>query len=68
MKTTFSVLRRRIGMGSFALGLAFIVWLALGILRLVPLLLEIPGESLVRTHAAIAVACLLVGAWGYWRT
>lgn len=66
MKTKFSVVRHRIGSCSLALGLGFIVWLTLGMLRLVPLLFQIPGESLLRTHAAMAVACLLVGAWGYW--
>jgi len=60
-------LRRTIGAGSFALALVFTGWLPLGILNVVPLVLELPGESMLRTHAGIAVASLMVAAWGYWR-
>ncbi len=59
-------LRRAIGAGSFALALAFIAWLSLGILEVVPLVMQLPGESAARTHAGAAVACLMVAAWGYW--
>ena len=59
-------LRRSIGAGSFALALAFIAWLLLGIADVVPLVLQLPGESTLRTHATAAVACLMVAAWAFW--
>ncbi len=66
MTTQFRTLRRTIGRGAFLLGLVFIVWLLLGIFDIVPLMLGLPGESSVRVHAAAAVGCLMVAAWGFW--
>ena len=59
-------LQRMIGTAAFLLALVFIVWLPLGILHVVPLVLELPGESGLRVHAAAAVGCLVVAAWGFW--
>ena len=59
-------LQRMIGTAAFLLALMFIVWLPLGILHVVPLVLELPGESSLRVHAAAAVGCLVVAAWGFW--
>ncbi len=59
-------MRRTIGAGSFALALASIGWLLLGLFDVVPLVLQLPGESTLRTHATAAVACLMVAAWGFW--
>ena len=59
-------LRRRIGRGAFLLGLLFIGWLPMGILDIVPFVLQLPGEPSIRVHAAAAVACLIVAAWGFW--
>ncbi len=47
-------------------GMVSIAWLAAGALQLVPLVLSLPGESSIRVHAAVTVACLLLAAWGYW--
>ena len=55
-----------IGGGAFVLSLVFIVWLPLGVLNVVPFVLELPSEPSVRVHAAVAVGCLLVAAWGFW--
>jgi len=55
-----------IGTVAFLLAVVFIVWLPLGILHVVPLVLELPGEPSLRVHAAAAVGCLLVAAWGFW--
>jgi hypothetical protein len=44
----------------------FIAWLPLGMLEFVPFVLQIPGESLLRTHAGAAVASLMVTAWAWW--
>ncbi len=59
-------LQQMIGTIAFLLALMFIVWLPLGILHVVPLVLELPGESSLRVHAAAAVGCLVVAAWGFW--
>ena len=48
------------------LALGFIGWLPLGVLNVVPFVLELPGEPSVRVHAAVAVGCLFVAAWGFW--
>jgi len=53
-------------MAAFLPALVFIVWLPLGILHVVPLVLELPGESSVRVHAGAAVGFLMVAAWGFW--
>jgi hypothetical protein len=61
-------LRRSIGAASFTVALALTAWLLLGILDVVPLVLQLPGESTVRSHAGAAVLLLMVAAWGYWET
>ena len=58
--------RRRIGVGALTLGLLFGAWLPLGILNIVPFVLELAGETALRTHAGATVACLLLAAWGFW--
>ncbi len=60
-------LRRWTGAGALALGLLFGAWLPLGLFHVVPFVLELAGETALRTHAAAAVACLLVAAWGFWK-
>jgi hypothetical protein len=60
--------RRITGLVGGALAAVFIAWLPLGILGFVPFVLEIPGESDLRTHAGAAVACLMVTAWAYWES
>ena len=59
-------LRRFVGAISFAVAMVFTAWLLLGILNVVPLLLQLPGESTVRSHAGAAVLLLMVAAWGFW--
>jgi hypothetical protein len=60
--------RRFAGFIGAVLAIVFMVWLPLGILGIVPFALQIPGESLLRTHAGAAVTCLMVTAWAYWET
>jgi hypothetical protein len=55
-----------IGSGALSLAVVFMLWIPLGIVGVVPFVLELPGESLLRSHAAAAVLCLLVAAWGFW--
>lgn len=62
----YSRLRRAIGAGAFSAALVLIAWLPLGIYRVVPFVLGLPGESPLRLHTGAAVACLMVAAWAYW--
>ena len=59
-------LRRLIGAISFAIALVLTGWLLLGMLDLVPLVLQFPGESTVRSHAGASVLLLMIAAWGFW--
>ena len=59
-------LRRIIGKAAFVLAIAFIAWIPLGVLRIIPFVLELQGEPSVRVHAAAAVGSLMVAAWGFW--
>jgi len=43
-------------------------WLFLGMFAIVPLLLEIPGETSLRTHASITLIFLLIASWGFWNS
>ena len=58
----------RKGFARFALilGSLSMLWLGAGAFGLFPLVLSLPGESSVRVHAAVTIACLLAAAWGYW--
>jgi hypothetical protein len=38
----------------------------LGVLEYVPFVFEIPGETMLRSHAGLAVGALMVSAWGFW--
>ena len=60
------ITRLTIGKFAFALGLALLAWLPLGILRIVPFVLALPGEPQLRVHASAAVGSLLIAAWGFW--
>jgi hypothetical protein len=55
-----------IGKFALVLALCFLAWLPLGMLRIIPFVLALPGEPRLRVHAAAAVGCLLIAAWGFW--
>lgn len=50
----------------FAVALALSIWLLLGMLDVVPLVLQLPGESAFRSHAGAAVLFFMIAAWGFW--
>ena len=66
MQEQFMKVRRLVGISAFALALVFIAWLPLGAFDIIPFVLTLPGEPSVRVHAAAAVGCLMVAAWGFW--
>lgn len=58
--------QRVIGSVALLMAVIWMLWLLLGMLEMVPLVLQFPGESRLRTHGAAAVFSLLVAAWGFW--
>jgi len=58
--------RRVIGVLFLVFAVLQIVWLPLGILEVLPFVLQFPGESPLRSHAGTTVACLGVAAWAWW--
>ena len=61
-------LRRLVGIFFFSVALLFSGWLLLGLFGVVPLILQFPGESSVRTHASAAVLFFMFAAWGFWES
>ena len=43
-----------------------VIWLLLGMVNIVPFLIELPQETTIRAHASIAVIFLLIGSWAFW--
>ncbi len=59
-------LRKNFGKLAIFFAVLSIIWLALGLFNIVPLILMIPGESLIRSHATLPVICLLLASWAFW--
>lgn len=60
-------MRGWVATSAFVTGVILIAWLPLGVLKIVPFVLSIPGTDPLRAHAGAAIACLLVAALGFWR-
>ena len=43
-----------------------VIWLLLGMVNIVPFLMELPQETSIRAHASLAVILLLVASWAFW--
>ena len=59
-------MKRKIGKAALILGIAALIWLLLGMINVVPFLIELPQETSVRAHASLAVIFLLIGSWAFW--
>ncbi|MAW48681.1 MAG: hypothetical protein CMQ85_01050 [Gammaproteobacteria bacterium] len=59
-------MKRKIGIAALVLGSLALVWLILGMINVVPLLIELPQETSIRAHASLAVIFLLIGSWAFW--
>jgi len=59
-------MKRKIGKAALVLGSLAIIWLILGMLNVVPFLIELPQETSIRAHASLAVIFLLIGSWAFW--
>ena len=59
-------MNRKIGKAALVLGLLSVIWLILGMINVVPFLIELPQETSIRAHASLAVIFLLIGSWAFW--
>ena len=59
-------MNRKIGKAALGLGLLSVIWLILGMINVVPFLIELPQETSIRAHASLAVIFLLIGSWAFW--
>jgi|TARA_B110000240_G_scaffold99991_1_gene113259 hypothetical protein len=59
-------MKRKIGKAALVLGLIAVIWLILGMINVVPFLIELPQETSIRAHASLAVIFLLIGSWAFW--
>ena len=59
-------MKRKIGKVALFLASLAVILLLLGMVNIVPFLIEIPQESSIRAHASIAVIFLLIGSWAFW--
>ena len=58
--------RRAIGVLFLVIAALQILWLPLGIIEVLPFVLQFPGESPLRSHAGATVASLGIAAWAWW--
>ena len=56
----------KIGKISLFLASLAVIWLLLGMVNIVPFLIELPQESSTRAHASLAIIFLLIASWAFW--
>ena len=59
-------MKRKIGKAALFLSSLAVIWLVLGMVNVVPFLIELPQETAIRAHASLAVILLLIGSWAFW--
>ena len=59
-------MKRKIGVVAIFLSILAVIWLLLGMIDIVPFLIELPQETSIRAHASLAVIFLLVASWAFW--
>tara|TARA_B100001057_G_C22514559_1_gene819329 strand:+ start:502 stop:690 length:189 start_codon:yes stop_codon:yes gene_type:complete len=59
-------MKRKIGKFALFSGSLALIWLLLGMINVVPLLIELPEVTRIRAHASLAVLLLLIGSWAFW--
>ena len=59
-------MKRKIGKVALVLGFLALIWLLLGMINVVPFLIELPQETSIRAHASLAVIFLLIGSCAFW--
>ena len=58
-------MKRKIGKVALSLAILAVIWLLLGMVNIVPFLIELPQETSIRAHASLAVILLLVASWAF---
>jgi len=58
-------MKRKIGKAALVLGSLVVIWLILGMINIVPFLIELPQETSIGAHASLAVIFLLIGSWSF---
>lgn len=59
-------MKRKIGQVAIFLAILAVIWLLLGMVNIVPFLIELPQETSIRAHASLAVILLLIASWAFW--
>ena len=59
-------MKRIIGKAALFLASLAVIWLVLGMVNIVPFLIQLPQETSIRAHASIAVVFLLIVSWAFW--
>tara|TARA_B110000014_G_C19678251_1_gene355824 strand:- start:380 stop:568 length:189 start_codon:yes stop_codon:yes gene_type:complete len=59
-------MKRKIGKVALFLATLAVIWLLLGMFKIVPFLIELPEETSIRAHASVAVILLLIASWAFW--
>lgn len=59
-------MKRKIGKVALFLATLSVIWLLLGMFKIVPFLIELPEETSIRAHASVAVIFLLIASWAFW--
>jgi len=59
-------MKRKIGKVALFLATLSVIWLLLGMFKIVPFLIELPEETSIRAHASLAVIFLLIASWAFW--
>ena len=59
-------MKRKIGKVAIFLAILAVIWLLLGMIDIVPFLIELPQETSIRAHASLAVILFLVASWASW--
>ena len=59
-------MKRKIGQVAIFLAILAVIWLVLGMVDIVPFLIELPQETSLRAHASLAVILLLIASWAFW--
>jgi hypothetical protein len=59
-------MKRKIGKVAIFLAILAVIWLLLGMIDIVPFLIELPQETSIRAHASLAVILLLIASWAFW--
>tara|TARA_B110000014_G_C19605031_1_gene320499 strand:+ start:123 stop:311 length:189 start_codon:yes stop_codon:yes gene_type:complete len=59
-------MKKKIGKAALFLATLAVIWLLLGMVNIIPFLIELPQETSIRAHASLAVILLLIASWAFW--